>query len=281
VIGSVLEASRPLVEKWGHQLTVALPAEALFVEGDVLRLGQVVLNLLDNACKYTPRGGRLSLVVERAGEQAVVRVRDSGIGIPAEMLDSIFDMFTQVDRAVERAQGGLGIGLTLVRRLVELHGGAVEAHSDGPGQGSEMVIRLPLAPRPAACEEEAREERPLLRRRRVLVVDDNRDAADSLAVLLEVAGQEVVVAYDGLAALDLAASFRPDVLLLDLGLPNLSGYEVASRLRQREGEEKPMLVALTGWGQEEDRRRSREAGFDLHLTKPVDFHALRDVLASL
>src|SRR6185503_11899633 len=212
IVGTVLEASRPTIEKWGHQLTVVLPAEPLFVEVDVVRIGQVLLNLLDNACKYTDRGGHISLTVEQGDQRAVIRVRDNGIGIPAEMLASVFEMFTQVDRSLERAQGGLGIGLTLVHRLVALHGGSVEAHSAGPGQGSEFVVRLPLASPPAASAEPAADEARPLRSRRVLVVDDNRDSADSLALLLEMVGEEVAVAYDGEAALQTAETFQPEVV---------------------------------------------------------------------
>jgi PAS domain S-box-containing protein len=283
VIGGALEATRPTAEKWGHELTVVLPAEPLEVEGDVVRLGQVVLNLVDNACKYTDRGGRISLRVERDGAQAVIRVRDSGIGIPPEMLGQIFDMFTQVDRSLDRAQGGLGIGLTLVNRLVELHGGSVEAFSEGSGKGSEFVVRLPLAGAAARSGENGADEpaAPLSRPRRILVVDDNRDSADSLALLLGMQGHEVRTRYDGLGAVEEAAVFRPHVALLDIGLPGLNGYEAARRIREGVEGKEILLVAITGWGQEEDRLRSEQAGFDRHITKPVALRELNSLLSAL
>jgi CheY-like chemotaxis protein len=278
-----LEASRATVEKAGHELSVVLPGEPLVVEGDVVRLSQVLVNLVDNACKYTERGGRISLAVERDGAQAVIRVRDNGIGIPTERLGDIFDMFTQVDRSLERSQGGLGIGLTLVSRLVAMHGGTVEAHSEGAGRGSELVVRLPLAE--AAKEEapaaETREAAPPVRARRILVVDDNRDSADTLGMLLGLQGHDVRTCYDGLTAIDVARTFRPEVALLDIGLPGLNGYEAARRIRESEDGKRIVLVAITGWGQEEDRRRSASAGFDHHVTKPVELKVLDGLLAAL
>ncbi len=277
------DASRPLVESRRHELTVALPAAPVFLTADPTRLEQVLTNLLNNAARYTPEGGRVWLTATTEGREAVVRVRDTGIGIPPEMLSRIFGLFAQVERPQERAAGGLGIGLSLVKSLTEMHGGSVEAHSDGPGQGSEFVVRLPLptekAPEVAAAPPEA----PAAAERavRILLVDDNLDASESLAMLLRLWGHEVAVAHDGPAALRAAEARPPQVALLDIGLPGMDGYELARRLRSRPGPGRAVLVALTGWGQEEDRRRSREAGFDHHLVKPVDLSDLRELLAQV
>jgi CheY-like chemotaxis protein len=279
VVRGAVEATRPLVEKWGHALGVSLPSEPVYLDADPTRLAQVVSNMLNNAAKYTDHGGHIAVAVERRGAEVLIRVRDDGIGIPKDALSRIFEMFTQLPGSVERSQGGLGIGLTLVRRLVELHGGAVEALSEGAGRGSEFVVRLPLAPAPEDPRQRPGDAGPPAPGRRILVVDDNRDAAESLGMLLGMVGHEVRVAHDGLEACAAAEEFRPDVVLLDLGLPKLSGYEVARRLREAEGGSDVLLVALTGWGQEEDRRRTREAGFDHHLTKPVELEQLRRLLA--
>ncbi len=265
-----LESSRPLIERGAHELTVRLAPEPIRLDADLARLAQVLSNLLNNAAKYTRSGGHIWLTAERSGTRAVIRVRDNGIGIKPAMLARIFDMFTQVADSGAHSQGGLGIGLTLVRRLVELHGGTVEARSDGIGRGSEFAVTLPLAGGEIANDEEAAEPDPGdSRPRRILVVDDNRDAADSLCMLLKWRGHEVRVAYDGLEAVGAAVAFHPDVVLLDIGLPKLSGYEAARRIREAGGAQS-LLVAVTGWGQDEDRRRARDAGFDHHLTKPVD-----------
>ncbi|HWM93790.1 MAG TPA: ATP-binding protein, partial [Thermoanaerobaculia bacterium] len=280
IVNSAVEASRPLIEKWGHELTVTIPPQPIELEADLTRLSQVLLNLLNNAAKYMEQAGRIWLTAEPQGGGVLIWVKDTGIGIPAEMLPHIFDMFTQVDRSLDRAEGGLGIGLTLVQRLVEMHGGTVEAHSEGPGKGSEFVVRLPVVngetPQGAARDGETVVSPAA---RRILVVDDNRDAADSLALLLRMKGNEVHTAYDGLEAIGAVAVFHPDVVLLDIGLPKLDGYEAARRIREQGGGAGIMLVALTGWGQEEDRRRSKEAGFDHHMTKPVEFAALQKLLA--
>jgi two-component system CheB/CheR fusion protein len=239
--------------------------------------------LLNNSAKYTSEGGHIGLVVERAGDRAVLRVRDDGEGIPAAMLPKVFDMFAQGERAADRSQGGLGIGLTLVRRLVEMHGGTVEAASEGEGKGSEFTVRLPVAepapgPQPpAAPPASAAPPAP----RRILVVDDHRTAADILAMLLRWAGHDVQVAYDGRSALETAAAFAPEVVVLDLGMPGMEGCEVARRLRQMPGLHGVVLVAQTGWGQPKDRRRSAEAGFDAHLLKPLSLEELEGVLATL
>jgi CheY-like chemotaxis protein/two-component sensor histidine kinase len=283
VIGGVVEASRAMIAHAGHRLDVTVPDTPIPVDGDATRLAQIVLNLLHNAAKYTDPGGRIELVVARENRHVVIRVKDTGIGIPREMLPHIFELFTQVDRSLERSEGGLGIGLTLVQRLVELHGGSVAACSDGPGQGSEFVVRLPVAADPV--DEAVRPQlEPALAApaaRRILIVDDNRDSANSLAELLHLRGHETHVAHDGLEALQVVAAVQPDVVLLDIGLPKMSGYEVAQRIRGQESGGDVVLIALTGWGQEEDRRRSRNSGFDHHLTKPIEFSALVKLLAGL
>jgi PAS domain S-box-containing protein len=282
MVTRAVETVRPFLESRHHELVVDLPAERVVLEGDLVRLAQVLSNLLHNAAKYTQDGGRIELSATGRDGEVVVRVRDNGMGIPAEMLARIFDLFMQADRSLSRSEGGLGVGLTLVRSLVEMHGGTVEAHSEGPGRGTEIVVRLPArveAEPTAMAAPAAAEGDGEAARRRVLVVDDNEDSADSLALLLELKGHEVRVALDGPAALATAHAFQPEVVLLDIGLPGMDGYEVARRLRaERAGEGGLLLVALTGYGQDEDRRRSREAGFDHHLVKPVDFDELTRVL---
>ncbi len=272
VVRNAVEASRPLVEAAGHRLAVSLPPEPVHLDADPTRLAQVLSNLLTNAAKYTERGGDIRLAAERRGDGVVVSVRDTGIGIAAEHLPRLFEMFSQVDSALERSPGGLGIGLALVRGLVEMHGGTVEARSEGRGRGSEFVVRLPLPGDPPAGPARADDDsgpaaaRP---RRRVLVADDNRDAADSLAEMLRLFGHEVHAAHDGREAVEAAAWFRPEVALLDIGMPRLNGYEAARLIREQADRRRVVLVAVTGWGQEDDRRRGAEAGFDAHLTKPV------------
>ncbi|HEX9206598.1 MAG TPA: ATP-binding protein [Steroidobacteraceae bacterium] len=282
VVHGAVEASRPLLDQYAHQLAIELPAEPIPLHGDLVRLAQVFCNLLNNAARYTPRGGSISITAGREGATAVVRVRDNGIGIPADMLPKIFDMFTQVDRSLERTRGGLGIGLTLVRKLVELHGGTIEARSGGAGQGCEFIVRLPVA-EPATGTVPAPSPRETARTapasRRILVVDDNRDAADGLALLLQTSGHEVQVAYDGCEAVRAARAFQPDLVFMDIGLPGLNGYDAARAIRGEPWGQRMALVALTGWGQDEDRRRSREAGFDHHLVKPVSFEDALQVLA--
>jgi signal transduction histidine kinase/CheY-like chemotaxis protein len=274
VVRSALETSRPLVESSGHRLDVELPPGPIPLEGDPTRLAQVFSNLLNNAAKYTERGGQIRLTAEQVDHHVRVRVTDSGIGISPAQLPKLFKMFTQGANSLERAQGGLGIGLGLARSLAEMHGGTVEASSAGLGQGSEFVVRLPVAveaprtaePSPAASGA----ARAGATAQRVLVVDDNQDAADSLSALLQLMGHEVRTAYDGVEAVAAAASFAPSVVLLDIGLPRMNGYEVARRIREQPRGQDMTLIAVTGWGQDEDKRRSREAGFDLHITKPLD-----------
>jgi CheY-like chemotaxis protein len=238
-------------------------------------------NLLNNSCKYTPAGGRIAIAAERDGDAVVVSVRDNGSGIPAGKIDSIFDMFTQLDRSLERAQGGLGIGLTLVRRLVEMHGGTIAAESAGEGQGSTFTVRLPVVAHAAIAEPGVAPANALAPGRRILIVDDNKDSAESLAMLLEITGHRTFVVHDGLEAIAAAEAHRPEVMLLDIGMPRLNGYEVCRRVRQQPWGEEIKIIALTGWGQDEDRRKSQEAGFDGHLVKPVDYNALLELLGSI
>jgi signal transduction histidine kinase/CheY-like chemotaxis protein len=283
VVQGAVEECRPLIESHAHELTVTLPPGPVQLDADPTRLGQVLANLLANAAKYTDRGGRIWLTAERQGGEVAVAVRDTGIGIATEHLPRLFEMFSQAAPALERSQGGLGIGLALVRGLVGLHGGTVEARSGGTGMGSEFTVRLPLVDRPVPpppepVEAEQSRSGP---KHRILVVDDNRDAADSLALMLRTAGHETGTAYDGLEAVQAAAAFRPDVVLLDIGLPKMNGFEAARHIRGQPWGKGVALLALTGWGQEDDRRRALEAGFDHHLTKPVDPLALEKLLALL
>jgi len=279
-VSNAIEVSRPLIERGRHELSITTSPEPLYVQADGARLSQIFSNLLANAAKYTDPGGRIGVAIERERAHAVVRVTDTGMGIPPEMLGRIFDMFVQVGRSGEQSQGGLGIGLTLVKRLAELHGGHVAARSAGLGKGSEFIVRLPLAPERAEAVGAATGSYAALDLglRRILVVDDNKDAADSLGFLLRTHGADVRIAYDGLEAVGAAVAFLPDIVLLDIGLPKLYGYDVARRIRDARGKE-VLLIAITGWGQEEDRRRSREAGFDHHLTKPVQFEQLLRLIA--
>jgi signal transduction histidine kinase len=280
VVASAIETTRPLFELTNQRVTISLPERSLPIEGDATRLSQVFANLLNNAAKYTPASGRIELSAEVVGSQLRVHVRDDGIGIPADMLSRVFDMFTQVDRTVQHAQGGLGIGLTLVRTLVEMHGGSIAAHSAGPGQGATFTVELPLAAtsdnaHPAASTPEA--SASVLR---VLVVDDNEDAAESLEMLLQLQGHETCVAHTGPDAVRAAQRFRPQLVFLDIGLPEMNGYEVARHIRADVALPRPYLIALTGWGSEDDKRQAMAAGFDRHLVKPFDASKLDDILAS-
>jgi signal transduction histidine kinase/ActR/RegA family two-component response regulator len=286
LVNGALEICGAAIKAGGHKLTLDLPGEALPLSVDPTRIVQVICNLISNAAKYTPPGGRISVSVRKDsnGSDSVLElsVRDTGIGIPQDMLQKVFDMFTQVTQSMERSQGGLGIGLTLVKRLVELHGGTVEARSAGPGRGSEFVVRLPEHPeaavpmRVAALPQAATPAAG----RRILVADDNRDAADSLAFMLRLAGHEVRIAYDGQQAIDMAEAFRPALALIDIGMPRLNGCETARRLRAKPYGETMLLIALTGWGQPDDRNRSLAAGFDHHIVKPVDPSMLERLLAA-
>jgi PAS domain S-box-containing protein len=284
VVHQAVETCRPLAERENQTIEVRLPGESVYLDADPVRLAQVFSNLLHNACKYTPPGGSISLTAETRGDGVVVSVKDSGIGISPAQIGSIFDMFARVDTTLERSRGGLGIGLTLVKRLVEMHGGTIEAHSDGAGLGSEFSVRLPLlAGKPAAHEQPvaAANIGPGSAPHRVLVVDDNVDSADSLATLMRLSGHETRIAYDGEEALAAAEEFRPEAILLDIGLPKLHGFGVCRRVRAEPWGEGIVMVALTGWGQDEDRQRSKDAGFDRHIVKPVDYQALTELLDSL
>ncbi len=265
-----LDTVRDFVESRRHQLEVQMPSQPICVEGDRTRLAQVFANILHNAAKYTEPGGYITLSLAREDDEAVVRVRDNGLGIGAESLSAIFDMFVQVDRSLERAQAGLGVGLTLSRQLVTLHGGTISVKSDGAGKGSEFTVRLRLAGATLSEADSAAMQRRMSQSRRILLADDNTDFANSLAALLAARGHDVRVAHDGAEALATAARFSPDFAFLDIGMPKVHGYEVARRLRELPATAECVLVAVTGWGQEDDRQRAREAGFDRHLVKPVD-----------
>ena len=284
VIDSAVETARPVIEAEGHELRVSLPAEPLYLDADFTRLAQVFSNLLTNSAKYTRSGGHIWLTANRQGANAVVAVRDDGIGIPADALPRVFDLFSQVDRSVERATGGLGIGLALVKGLVELHNGSVSAESDGPGKGSTFRVRLPALdtiPEPVASA--PAEDTPIAaaNRRRILVVDDNRDGAFTLAKMLSLLGNEVRTAHDGIEAIGRAEEFRPEVILMDVGMPGLNGYDATRRIRELSWGRSTIVIALTGWGQEGDRIQSREAGCDGHLVKPVSLTDLNNMLDKL
>jgi len=291
VLSQAIECIRPLCASMGHELRVALPSEPVLLEGDPIRLTQVFINLLDNACKYMGKNGWIRVSTEfrdqglgvrgQESREVVIRIADGGIGIAADHLNRIFDMFAQVDTSLERSHSGLGIGLTLVKSLVEMHGGRVEAHSDGPGKGSEFVVYLPVVvgadtpsqPKPTTPHD--------ARKCRILVVDDNRDSAESLAMLLKLKGHETHTAFDGATAMNAAEKLRPNVMLLDIGMPRLNGYDVCRQIRSQPWGKDMVLIAQTGWGQEDDKRRTEEAGFNGHLVKPVDQAALSKLFASL
>jgi CheY-like chemotaxis protein/two-component sensor histidine kinase len=306
VVDQALQTCEAIVHERGHELSVSLPQTPLLVEADPTRMVQVVCNLLTNAAKYTEPGGRISVTVEREEEReergmgaaspppsalpfalpaAVVRVRDNGRGIAPELLPRIFEVFVQAQRTLDRSEGGIGVGLTLVRSLVEMHGGSVEARSEGPGKGSEFIVRLPLliagaetqSPRPAPFLDSRAPDDLQLPSRRVLIIEDNEDAADTMAELLRTWGYEATVARTGPEGVEAARGLRPDAVLLDIGLPGMDGYAAARALRQKTGYE-GMLIALTGYAREEDQRRAMDAGFDVHLTKPVDPPELRRIL---
>jgi CheY-like chemotaxis protein len=282
VLSHAVETAQPMIDRGNHELRVDLPSEPVALDADPVRLAQVFTNLLNNAAKYTEQGGVIELGAALHGAEAVVTVRDSGVGIPAEMLPRVFDLFTQVDRSLGRAQGGLGIGLALVKSLLQLHGGSVEAQSEGLGRGSAFIVRLPTNP-------PQRAETPMAATswddkratRRILVIDDDHDVADSLVMFLETFGAEVRVAYSGADGVEGVKDFTPELVFLDLGMPGMDGYETARRIRALPEGRDVKLVALTGWGQDQIRDRAREAGFDSQLTKPAGLEALQELLDSL
>lgn len=281
IIQAAVETSRPVIEQSAQELIVELPAEPMHVEADLNRLAQVFLNLLNNASKYSEKHSPITIKAEQRGHEAVVTVRDRGVGIAADMLPKIFEMFTQVEESLERSQGGLGIGLTLVKRLVEMHGGRVRAASPGPQQGSEFTVYLPICqpPEPSALNPQAERNSSISNATlKILVVDDNQDSALSMAMMLQILNHTTQVAYDGEEAVAAAAQFRPDLILLDIGLPKLNGYEACKRIRQQPGGTHIAIIALTGWGQAEDKRLSADAGFDQHLVKPIDPNLLMQLL---
>jgi PAS domain S-box-containing protein len=283
IIDAALETARPAIEAQRHQLSVSIPAEPLFLDADLTRLAQVFSNLLTNSAKYTPANGHIWLTARGSGKDAVVSVRDDGIGIPAEALSRVFELFSQVDRSIERATGGLGIGLALVKGLVEMHGGTVTAESEGPGKGSTFTVRLPALitiPEPASATS-PREVGAAGGGRRILVVDDNRDAAFTLAKMLSLLGHDVGTARDGIHAIEQAEKLRPEVILMDVGMPALNGYEATRRIRQQPWGRSMIIIALTGWGQEDDRMQARDAGCDGHLVKPVSLPDLQKMLTEL
>ncbi|HEX5472986.1 MAG TPA: ATP-binding protein, partial [Lacipirellulaceae bacterium] len=281
IVRDAVESVGCMATAMEHNLVIDLPPEPIFVDVDPIRLTQLIGNLLNNACKFTERRGRISISVSTSGELVRLHVADSGIGIAADQLSRIFEMFTQVDTSLERTQSGLGIGLTLVKSLVEMHGGTVEAHSQGIGQGSEFIVTLAAVDRLEASDNTPACETKLPSALRILVVDDNNDAANSLAAILKVNGANTQTAYDGEEAVATAAKFRPNVVLLDIGLPKLNGFDAARKIRELPGGKDMILIALTGWGQEADRAKSIEAGFSHHLVKPVECGQLSRLLAEL
>lgn len=280
IVQGALAASKGQIEQQQHRLSVSLPPAPLYVDADAARLTQAIANLLGNATKYTPRGGDIAVEVSRADDHAVIAIKDTGVGIPDAMLGEIFEMFSQVN-SEEAPQIGLGIGLTVARRLLELHGGSIEAKSGGAGKDSEFIVRLPLSATQARYADRSEPRAPAEPGggRRILIADDNEDSAASLAMMLNMTGNDVRTASDGQVALDLGATFEPDLVLLDIGMPNLNGYDAARRIRGASWGTRAVLVALTGRGRDEDKRLSHEAGFDFHLVKPVDSDELDRVLA--
>jgi CheY-like chemotaxis protein len=285
VVSAAVETSRPLIEAHHHKLMISLPEGPLFVEADPVRLAQVLSNLLNNAAKFTDDGGRIDLIAERVNAEMRLRVRDTGIGIPPDKLAQVFEMFAQVESDSERAQAGLGVGLTLARRLVEMQGGKIEAYSPGPGRGSEFVVTMAALTEPLAGPiREAVENLPTQAARvsrRVLIVDDNEDTAKSLALMLRLEGHEARIAHSGLTAMEEAHAFRPEFMFLDINLPGVNGCEVARRLRLDPDLRGMTIVAVTGYGQQEDRRRTQEAGFDHHFVKPVNPELIYELMSSL
>lgn len=282
VIQQAVEAARPLLDASGHELIIDLPEEPIYLNADSARLAQLFGNLLNNSCKYTKPQGTIWLTGERANRDVIVRVRDNGAGIPPDKLDQVFDMFMQVEATAERSQGGLGIGLMLVKRLTEMHGGSIEARSGGEGRGSEFIVKLPILDRAERLPQQASDVFEISSLPcRILIVDDNHDSAESLALLFQTMGSKTCLAHDGVEALEAIEKHQPDVVLVDIGLPKLNGHEVCRRVRSQPWGKDITMIALTGWSQEQDRRMSEEAGFDVHIVKPVDYDYLLELVASL
>jgi PAS domain S-box-containing protein len=279
IIQNAIETARPLIDAKGHQLVVTLPPQPVYIDGDLTRLSQIFCNLLNNSAKYTAPGGHITLTAITQDKEVMVTVRDNGIGIPPESLAGLFKMFSQVDRSLERAEGGLGIGLALVKGLTEAHGGNVEVESDGQGHGSSFTVRLPIVDVATAIDPPVASDPQHQQKQKVLVVDDNRDAAASLAILMKLMGNEVRTANDGLQAVAAAEEFQPDLIVLDIGLPKLNGYDVCRRIREKAWSKQTLIIAATGWGQDEDIRRAKEAGFDHHLVKPIDTAMLKHLMS--
>jgi CheY-like chemotaxis protein/anti-sigma regulatory factor (Ser/Thr protein kinase) len=280
IVNDAVDASRPILQAQDQELVLELPDDSIYIEGDPTRLAQVMTNLLNNAAKFSDAGSQIRVEVMERGGQVSLSVEDHGLGIPAHLLDRIFDMFVQADTSLQKSRSGLGVGLTIAKKLTELHGGTIEAHSDGLGMGSRFTVRLPAVFHVASSEPSRppkQDRKP--HGRRILIADDNRDAAITLALLLKLQGHETQTAYDGLEALDVAQAFRPDIAILDIGMPKLNGYEVCRQLRGSPWGRRMTLVALTGWGQQQDKQRAREAGFDLHLVKPVEPDMLTGLLS--
>jgi signal transduction histidine kinase len=282
IVARAVETTRPAIDAQRHELTLELPDELVTVEGDKTRLIQVLSNILHNASKFMDPGGRIHLKVSCEGSYVAISVADTGIGIAPDLIPKAFELFAQVHTKSERAQGGLGIGLALVRRLIEMHGGTVTARSDGPGSGTEFTVRIPTltAEKVVTTHVAGSDSVPVMQPRRILVADDNRDAAESLTLQLQLAGHEVKTVHDGLEALDVAKAFKPHIVVLDLGMPKLDGYETARRMRMQSWAMRTPLIALTGWGQQQDRQRTSQAGFDVHLVKPVSEAQLFRAIAS-
>jgi CheY-like chemotaxis protein/two-component sensor histidine kinase len=282
LVQNAVESSHALMKESKHTFNVDKPESPIFVDADSTRIIQIISNLLTNAAKYTPEGGSISLRVFQEGDEVVLSVIDSGIGIPPEQLSNIFTMFSQLTPALERSQGGLGIGLALVQGLVKLHGGTITAHSEGDGKGSEFIVRLPISNSAAEAPDAAGSSTNLIAESKcILVVDDNIDAAESLALLLELSGHKTKTAHNGMSGLELAEHFKPEVILLDIGLPDINGYEVAQQIRQQPWGANMFLIAATGWGQDKDKELAASAGFDKHLTKPIDFQQLNLLLQNI
>jgi CheY-like chemotaxis protein len=280
MLATAIESSKPLIERRGHELEVRVPNNSMAVNGDMARLTQVVANLLNNAAKYTPNGGHIVLSLEQEGQEAVISVKDNGIGIEPNAIDHVFDMFAQIDSAQQAKEGGgLGIGLNIVKRLVHMHHGSIEGRSDGAGKGSEFIVRLPLeSSAEAALRQDPVNKDASSAPRRVLVVDDNQDAAFTMSLILKKQGHMVKTAYDGVEAVQSAESFKPDVIFMDIGMPRMNGFDACKAIRSMQWGKSIHIIALSGWGQEEDRNKSEEAGFDQHIVKPIERRTLERLM---